>query len=452
MAHSIKLGTISKHEESTKRPNTTGWTEYLVVFKDGTDIVNPTITISAALSTVSGYNYGYMLGRYYWIRNITSYRNDYVILDLETDVLATYKTQIGNTSLYILRASAENDGHITDNLYPLSYDPLHSFDTLFSEPSGGVYVVTMAASSGGGSITYEFSAAEFSTFINSLLGVFDTLDFTTTENAIKNSMFTPLDYIYSCFYIPGSGFSGTTVANIKVGRWDSGASGKRLTNVISTSTASATIQHHNLAATRGDYLNLNPYTYIELNAPPFGIYQLNAAKLGKESTLSATLKIDASTGIGRLILTTSTSIILDVSCEYGATVPLTQNAISFSAAGGILGGALTAGMGAVTGNPMAAVGGLGSMIGTAAGTLGGTACSFGGLGSRAKYGNINVRYMFWPVVDEDNAHNGRPLCKLRAPANLTGYMVAQIGDVNIPGTLPEQQRIKAFLESGFYYE
>lgn len=452
MSYKIKLGTFKKFVESTKQPNTSAWAEYDVVFKDGADIVNPIITLAIDYSTVSAYNYAYMLNRYYWITAKNMLRSGYCVLTLKTDVLATYKSAIGNSDLYILRSSAQSDGNINDALYPIKYDPLFSFDTIFSEPNSGVYVVTMAANSSGGSITYQFTSNEFSTFLNSLLGVYSTLDFSSAEKAIKSAMFKPLDYIYSCFYIPGSGFSGTTVNNIKVGLWDSGASGKLINNIVSTSLATITLQHHNQAATRGSYLDLNPYTFIELYAPPFGVFPLNAAKLGKESTLSARLYIDASTGIGRLVITTSTSVILDVSTQYGATVPLTQNAINPGAFGGIIDGALTAGVGVATGNPLAVIGGMNGMIGTIAGNIGGSATSYGMLGSRAKYGNIQLRYIFYPVVDEDNARNGRPLCQVKKPSTLTGYMIAQRGDVDISGTLPEEEEIRRYLESGFFYE
>ena len=141
-----------------------------------------------------------------------------------------------------------------------------------------------------------------------------------------------------------------------------------------------------------------------------------------------------------------------MSTQYGATVPLTQNAINPGAFGGIIDGALTAGVGVATGNPLAVIGGMNGMIGTIAGNIGGSATSYGMLGSRAKYGNIQLRYIFYPVVDEDNARNGRPLCQVKKPSTLTGYMIAQRGDVDISGTLPEEEEIRRYLESGFFYE
>ena len=59
---------------------------------------------------------------------------------------------------------------------------------------------------------------------------------------------------------------------------------------------------------------------------------------------------------------------------------------------------------------------------------------------------------FFEVVDDDITQNGRPLCQLKTPASLGGYMKIQDGDVAIPGTAIEGKTIRDYLEGGFYYE
>ena len=55
-------------------------------------------------------------------------------------------------------------------------------------------------------------------------------------------------------------------------------------------------------------------------------------------------------------------------------------------------------------------------------------------------------------MPEDNDHHGRPLCQMRTPASLGGYMIVQDGDVPTAGTQSETAEIKSYLESGFFYE
>ena len=67
-------------------------------------------------------------------------------------------------------------------------------------------------------------------------------------------------------------------------------------------------------------------------------------------------------------------------------------------------------------------------------------------------GSFELGFQFFRPVDDDNAHNGRPLCAIRQVSALGGYMLVQDGDVPIAGTQGEGDAVKAFLESGFYYE
>ena len=69
-------------------------------------------------------NYAYIpkFNRWYFISN-TIYELGTWYLQLRCDVLATYKTEIGNSSHYIERCSYEFDGDIIDGLYPEKTDP-----------------------------------------------------------------------------------------------------------------------------------------------------------------------------------------------------------------------------------------------------------------------------------------------------------------------------------------
>lgn len=55
-------------------------------------------------------------------------------------------------------------------------------------------------------------------------------------------------------------------------------------------------------------------------------------------------------------------------------------------------------------------------------------------------------------MDEDNADLGRPLCKVRKISDVPGYQMIMHADVAIAGTREENQMIKDYMESGYFYE
>ena len=67
-------------------------------------------------------------------------------------------------------------------------------------------------------------------------------------------------------------------------------------------------------------------------------------------------------------------------------------------------------------------------------------------------GDFRLDHQFFRPVDDDNTHNGRPLCQMRTISNLSGYILVQDGDVATNGTSAEDAAIRSYLEGGFYYE
>ena len=458
MSHKLKLGTFQKYEESTAQPNTTTWAEYDIVFKDGSDVVNPTITLAADLSTVQAYNYGYMLGRYYWVVEKRAYRTGVCQLRLETDVLATYKTEIGSSSLYVLRSSAASDGYIQDRFYPCTTKVTKYLDVPGTEQiysfSSGVYVVQVAGQNTGSTTLYEMSPSAFSSFIDALLGVYNGLTWNNVEESIQNTLFQPMQYIYSVRWYPKS-FGGTPVNNISIGFWSCSVTANVINNPFAVAKSFTISLHDHPQISRGKFLNSLPYRYMELFLPPFGIINLDTSKLVDSSSLYVAVYVDALTGsasaYGR---DENGQKLFTVSGQWGVNLPITQGG---EQGGNIIGGAISTIGTAVA---AAASGGLALGIGAGVAAIGDTINTFsestsntgsqGTLLAFREYASL-ATYCYH-IADEDNTHNGRPYCKVTTPSNLGGFMIVQRGDVDIPGTLPEEQKIKLFLEKGFYYE
>lgn len=88
--------------------------------KDQTSIINPTIIVDS--SSVPSGNYARIdaFGRYYFITDISSVRNNLWEIKMHVDVMQTYETQIKNTTQMIDRQEFSYNDYIQDNLVPLT--------------------------------------------------------------------------------------------------------------------------------------------------------------------------------------------------------------------------------------------------------------------------------------------------------------------------------------------
>ena len=116
MAITVTLYSFTKRENSTKRPSS-GGTSYNCVLIDETSLMTPTFKLDIGSNPI-GKNYAYVADfkRYYFITDITSYK-DFWYISCTCDVLATYKTQIGAETHYVLRSASEYDLTISDTEY-----------------------------------------------------------------------------------------------------------------------------------------------------------------------------------------------------------------------------------------------------------------------------------------------------------------------------------------------
>ena len=464
MAYKVKIGQFAKNIESTAQPDTTLWPEYDVVFKNGADISNPQITISATYANVQNANYAYMLGRYYWITAKNLFRENYIILQLKVDVLATYKTEIGSSNLYILRSSTAYDGTIKDNLYPLKAEvtaysdwdtlPGYTYDT-------GVYVLNVAGNyTSGNSSLYQLDPPNFRKLLQELYDTIGTWSLDSVVNKVVNFFGgNPQKLIHSAMWFPTEFTAGAWQA-VYIGSWGSTtALGKLISNpemVLPTFTPD--ILKHPQATARGSYLNLAPYSEYNLVLPGAGIINLDTTQLIGCSSISIVRTVDAFTGrmLYRVVNdptdpTQESHTLAEVTTQWG--VPLTLG--SKNTATEVVSGVINT-VGAAVLAPTSAgamIGALSGAIGTIDAAISGQSCN-SGVGGALNMLNHPMRLdgTFFNIADEDNARKGRPYCKVTTPATLGGFMIADRGDVQMSGPLPEHEEVKRYLETGFFYE
>lgn len=479
MAYTVKIGTFAKNIESTAQPSTLGWAEYSVTLKEGADISNPEITLSATYSAVSSANYATMFGRYYWITRKNMIRENLCVMQLEVDVLATYKSEIGSSSLYILRSSTSSNGNIQDNLYPplASVTKRHQYqlpsegipgyqilpgesDYTFLGYNGGYVVLNVAGTGTAGATTLILMTTfDFRDLVSLLYTSIDGFQLSDViKSVVQKFGGNPQELINGAMWVPFP-FRGDNYDVVRIGGWEA-----RDTSTTPATTINGlyiddpvydmtdvffNIHKHPQAATRGNFLNLRPYSSYILGVPGCGVVTLDASKLLGETGITVRRTIDAFSGqyTVNVITNSGGQIIAHLSGQIGVPISLRGANNTDKVAG-----AITQTIGAaVSGNVIGAVGGY---VGTIMDMAGGepTSSGMGGGFSEILGKPIWLDTIHYAVADEDNTRNGRPLCQVTTPATLGGFMIAQKGDVVMSGPLPEHEKVKAFLESGFYYE
>ena len=85
-----------------------------------TDLTHPSITFKFPTVSPTTWNYLHIpsFGRYYFINDWTV-SGDFWTAHCTVDVLASFKSAIGESEQYVLRSSAENNPNLTDTMYPL---------------------------------------------------------------------------------------------------------------------------------------------------------------------------------------------------------------------------------------------------------------------------------------------------------------------------------------------
>ena len=470
MSFKVNLYTLSKRDNSTKRPNTTP-AEYDCILKDGCSLFNPAIQLDLGLAQdPSQYNYAYIpaFGRYYFIEDW--YFSDRLwTAHMAVDVLATYKTEIGDASLYVLRAYHDHDGRVIDNLYPMKTQCAFDSTVITHDWWSDLSYVVGTVSIGGnmGSLAYYgMDSGNINTMCANLMDYnyivtapngFDPADL---SGPLQLSLVDPIQYIKSCMALP---VSLNDLANIGSAAvvyaysWDSGATGYKiaLAPYINKSFQFA-IKKHPDTNSRGAFVNSSPYTLATLTMPPFGTIEIDTSvicKADNNDTLDAMVRLDPITGKAILTVSFKNTVLNRVEAQLGVPVSLSSVTRDYvGAASSVLGS-----VGGMVGSALA--GNVGSFIGSAAG-LGSAAHSMcprattvGTTGGFATgMGDFRLDFQFFRPVNDDPVHNGRPLCEVRQLKTLPGYMLIQDGDVTIAGTATEDSKIRNYLESGFYYE
>lgn len=488
---------MTKDISSTKVPalgNYTSYTDYTCEFYEPFSLTDPRVILTLSISEdLSKINYAYIstFGRYYWVTGI-EYMDGRWLISLSVDVLATYKTQIGSSSQYVVRSASARDGDITDNAYPLTGNIITSAKTndgwtapFKNELKDGMFIVGIVGESNSGSVSfgavnyYGFTLANFGSFISALMA--NTGDWLktadTTINDLKSNtlktILNPMQYITTCAWFPLSYTYGTdSTADIDFGWWAiSGITHKKLsTTTDGTPVISGTLgfntssTRHPQASARGNYLNRDPYAEYTLYIPQLGNITIPSDIYAKSNYINVDYFVDFPTGYATFDIegranadgTGTKYFITRTSARISVDVPIAQIAIDTVGAAqsgvGTIGGAISNG---IVGNIVGLItglvqGGIDTAV-KATQPIPNIMATAGSISTCQYAPRIVAKFRY--VADAANDLIGSPYCRKVSINTLSGFVLCATKHIQIPGaTRPEIEAVEEYLTSGFHYE
>lgn len=446
---------FSKKPNSTKQP-TTARASLTVRLKEACSVLNPVFLVNAYNLSDNYVKWG---SRYYYIDDIVIVGNELAEYHCSTDVLATYKANIGASQQYILRSASSYNGRIVDNYYPCKAQNTHEANIITSpfDKSAGTYVLGIqgkGSGGNGGAVTYYAGdKTALKALVNYMLSSPSSYNVTEISEELLTCIFNPLQFIVSCMWFP---FDVPVMnGDLTVGWWQvSGVNIKPVSSLEWGTNFNITIPKHPKSGSRGAFLNLPPYAKYRLEAGPWGVIPLDNFNLMDASELTCDYKVDLMTGTGRLNVKFRDKLIYEniYTAQIGVPIQLGQNVLNQGALTGAATGAANTVKSAVTGDPVGMLfNGLGA-IGDAAALSQGVPSMMGSNGTMSFNNVFGIMADFLDIADDNLVENGRPLCEVKTISSLSGYMLCEKGDLDIPAAPSEKDQIVNYMNGGFYYE
>lgn len=513
MAFTVRFYQFSKPENSTAVPPAgVASVEFAACqAKTPLSVLSPEISImfnsqnnGGAEWNPSAYNYCYIaaFNRYYFVRNWTN-SGPVWNAALAVDVLASYRTQIGSASVYVLRSSYEFDGTIPDNLYPITTDALNreiSLPKLWTLNGANVnndtsyyYLATITGIAG--TRTYAITPSNFTQLINYVMSddYYDKIlgEFGATEYPEAKVALNPLQYLVSLYIVYasigdtyGMGQATQMLGGIEWGPVYLSTSIPELSgfeyyffssirnNPVGTKyTVDTSAIRHPQSAARGNWLNSQPYTDMMVFLPPFGFIPLDAHEVYERNRLIFDLLLDpvactvllriyvkdaSDAGEGVCIHESTASFGVEHAMSntmYMGVSPVRMAASALSAMSNIVSGAGSGSAAAALGSASGVLNSVESGIGAYVQGITPHTSNMGIFGTICNLvGTPKLFINHWYVTDDNNSAMGRPLMAVKTISNIPGFITAEPSGFSCTGaTKTELDEIKSYMKKGFFY-
>lgn len=469
MALTVNFWSFSKKANSTAQPSGTPSRAVTCSLKSDSGILSPVLEIGLGMSfDPHSLNYAQIpaYSRYYYVTD-WQWSQGLWLCSLEVDPLASYKSNIGSASKYILRAASDYDPDIVDNFYPAQEHVNVSWSNYsfpwYNNFSNGRFILGVINGSGmsltGTTEYYILTAAELKDFMTYLFpqSLIDWQSLNGMEESIYKSIYDPLQFIVSCKYFPFTLGGIETDVQISFGQFVS----TKYAEPLGKPDTWPVFQHDYSLPTgwlsRDARDRSEPFCDIFFWLNPFGIIRLSTSDFTLTDTVRVRITPDMISGEATIqifaLISTSEVLVAQQTAMIGFDVNLTAiNKDAASAAASIISGAAMAGAELAGGMPpISALTAAGdayisltrpSISHSSRGTP-----SIGMLdGSSRLYSR---RHTF---ADSHVSEFGRPLYKVRTISSLSGYVKCGDGDISLPAFPEESNAVSEFLKGGFYYE
>lgn len=454
----ITLYNFSKRANSTKVPS--GGTSYNVNLKGGCSKESPSFLIADNVGNLLNFNYAHAFGHYYFITDCIIINDSMCEIRCNEDVLATYRSEIGNATAMILRSSHSNDPYLHDsqvlanNKYKFVGEYVNSFVSQHIFSNRGFYLLRCIGKSSStvtGVNTYALTESNVS----------ELLDFAFTESnfgdilsdEVVKTIFNPFQYIVSIDWVPfNSDFlTYKTTEKIWLGWFETSVYG-----VIYDPTAKIAFG----VAVPNGWKQYNDFRDIESGWSEFTMYLPGVGNVVLDGNAFLADSIEIEYTIDLIGETSQCFVYLRrasgdsiknlyrvLNCDFKVPIQIGQMQPMVSTAISSVGSVI----GSLFGKSSDPVPDIASATSFARPDTDSTGIP----GSRALFEYHSDPILYYRVresKDIDNAHKGRPLCKVGKISDYPGYLECSNVSISIDGYDGEREAINNYMNGGFYYE
>ena len=469
---------FSKRVNSTKVPDASvSGTTYNVVYKMPTSRRNPTIRINA---DTFNFNYCLLDGKYYFVTDIVSVRNDLWDVNLAIDVLGTYRSEIRATTAYVLYDTTGNSEIVDSRLAINTSRTIAENSVAFPNVlAAGTFVLTCVGEQSCASWwNINPSNILLSTVYSEAFDVvkepFDPgiWGLASSPEAIANSIDyigkvitkgfsylltngSAIEAIRNCIWLPFRPIVTASGHRIYLGNYDTGIDGYRIDNpVVQLDQVSVSIPWQ-----FNDWRRNSPYTQVYLYLPFIGVVALPSAQLTGAESLTIRSALNVVSGDLSVTVNNGQQVLGSYGANVAMNIPMgSSNAVqrqvvnSIVATGGAIAGAAT-GLGIASG--AAALSGIAN---AAASQIAGVPTCVGGLSNGSASG------LSTNIICFTSCHNttvspasvasviGLPAFRSELLGSISGYCQCQEASVQGVAMLDDYEAINNYLNTGVFIE
>lgn len=471
MAFQADFFTLTKKRNSTLVPSGTGSFSLSVTLNDGnTSLLSPSIRVVIPSDAILQCNYCHItkFNRYYYIDDWIYNADGTWTANCSVDELASWRTAIKASSGYVDRAYTEGyvDGDIIDTLYPAKTSYVVRKTTMTTgfnpAPSGGTFLIAVLSSvnpSVGPLSYYYMDSFQFGVLVSSMLSVSNPSwsSITTVDSDVLKAIINPMQYITRVMWLPFV-HSVQMADAIKLGGWDTGASGHKTTDIMFRFRSQSAVSIPQPTGFKA-YPPYSKYTFV---SPVFGTFELDGTIIAKNPSINWEINVNAITGSATLVVTTPVTAagsttnyeLFRSSTQLGVEIPMAQISTNYSGIARGAASAVNSAINAVT-NPVGAVAGIASgVLDAVTASMAPNVQSSGSIngGFNIDAQEMWVESIHYSTVLPAPTEFGYPIKAYLSLSNYSGYVKLVHSDFSGACTSTEKDAIIGYLEGGAFLE